>query len=61
MKFIMQHVKPGCRITIDSLEKFGGDSVAEVTRNHAAYLEHVPEHLRTAPADVSPRPEGGTA
>lgn len=43
------------------LEKFGGDSVAEVTRNHAAYLEHVPEHLRTAPADVSPRPEGGTA
>ena len=25
MKVIMQHVKPGCRITIDSLENFGGD------------------------------------
>ena len=25
MKFIMQHVKPGCRITIDSLKNFGGD------------------------------------
>lgn len=25
MKFVMQHVKPGCRITIDSLENFGGD------------------------------------
>ena len=25
MKFIMQHVKEGCRITIDSLENFGGD------------------------------------
>ncbi len=25
MKFIMQHVKPGCKITIDSLENFGGD------------------------------------
>ena len=25
MKFIMQHVKPGCKITIDSLEHFGGD------------------------------------
>ncbi len=25
MKFIMQHVKPGCRITIDSLDNFGGD------------------------------------
>ena len=24
MKFIMQHVRPGCRITIDSLEAFGG-------------------------------------
>ena len=24
MKFIMQHVKPGCRITIDSLESMGG-------------------------------------
>lgn len=29
------------------LEKFGGDSVAEVARNHAAYLAAVPEHLRT--------------
>ncbi|AXH95078.1 chorismate synthase [Ornithinimicrobium avium] len=29
------------------LEKFGGDSVAEVARNHAAYLGSVPEHLRT--------------
>ncbi|MDO4532409.1 MAG: hypothetical protein Q4C36_01675 [Coriobacteriia bacterium] len=25
MRFIMQHVQPGCRITIDSLEKMGGD------------------------------------
>ena len=25
MKFIMQHVKDGCKITIDSLENFGGD------------------------------------
>ena len=25
MKFIMQHIKPGCRFTIDSLENFGGD------------------------------------
>ena len=25
MKFIMQHVKPGCKITIASLENFGGD------------------------------------
>ena len=25
MKFIMQHVKPGCKITIDSLKNFGGD------------------------------------
>ena len=25
MRFIMQHVKPGCKITIDSLEHFGGD------------------------------------
>lgn len=25
MRFVMQHVKPGCRITIDSLENFGGD------------------------------------
>lgn len=25
MLFIMRHIKPGCRITIDSLERFGGD------------------------------------
>lgn len=25
MKFVMQHVEPGCKITIDSLENFGGD------------------------------------
>lgn len=25
MKFVIQHVKPGCRVTIDSLENFGGD------------------------------------
>ncbi len=25
MKFIMQHIKPGCRITIDSLENMNGD------------------------------------
>lgn len=29
------------------LEKFGGDSVAEVARNHAAYLQDVAEHQRT--------------
>lgn len=29
------------------LEKFGGDSVTEVARNHAAYLEAVAEHQRT--------------
>jgi chorismate synthase len=29
------------------LEKFGGDSVAETARNHAAYLEAVPEAMRT--------------
>ena len=34
------------------LEKFGGDSVAEVARNHAAYLASVAEHLRT-PATVT--------
>ena len=28
MKFIMQHVKPGCKITIDSLDNFGGDLAA---------------------------------
>ena len=25
MRFIMQHAEPGCKITIDSLENFGGD------------------------------------
>lgn len=25
MKFVMQHIKPGCKFTINSLEKFGGD------------------------------------
>ena len=25
MKFIMQHIKPGCRITIDSLKNMGGE------------------------------------
>ncbi|NCT90861.1 chorismate synthase [Cellulomonas sp. APG4] len=29
-----------------ALEKFGGDSVAEVARNHAAYLESIPEQAR---------------
>lgn len=29
------------------LEKFGGDSVAETSRNHAAYLASIPEALRT--------------
>lgn len=28
------------------LEKFGGDSVAEVRRNYEAYLEAIPEHMR---------------
>lgn len=25
MKFVMQHIKPGCRFTIDSLKNFGGE------------------------------------
>jgi chorismate synthase len=29
------------------LEKFGGDSVAETARNHAAYLASIPEAMRT--------------
>ncbi len=29
------------------VEKFGGDSVAETRRNHAAYLESIPSRLRT--------------
>jgi chorismate synthase len=29
------------------LEKFGGDSVAETARNHAAYLAAIPEAMRT--------------
>ncbi len=29
------------------LEKFGGDSVAETARNHAAYLASIPEGMRT--------------
>lgn len=29
------------------LEKFGGDSVAETSRNHAAYLAAIPELMRT--------------
>jgi chorismate synthase len=29
------------------LEKFGGDSVSETARNHAAYLESIPKGLRT--------------
>jgi chorismate synthase len=29
------------------LEKFGGDSVAETRRNHAAYLAAIPEGMRT--------------
>ncbi|SOC54628.1 chorismate synthase [Ornithinimicrobium cerasi] len=37
------------------LEKFGGDSVVEVARNHAAYLAAVPQHLRTpATGEVAP-------
>ena len=32
------------------LEKFGGDSVAETARNLAAYLEAIPENLRTQAA-----------
>ncbi|WP_084126954.1 chorismate synthase [Demequina sp. NBRC 110054] len=28
------------------LEKFGGDSVAEVSRNISSYVESIPEHLR---------------
>ena len=30
------------------VEKFGGDSVAETARNHAAYLAHIPAGMRTA-------------
>jgi chorismate synthase len=29
------------------MEKFGGDSVAETARNHAAYLASIPEAMRT--------------
>jgi chorismate synthase len=29
------------------VEKFGGDSVAETARNHAAYLAAIPEAMRT--------------
>jgi chorismate synthase len=29
------------------IEKFGGDSVAETARNHAAYLASIPEAMRT--------------
>jgi chorismate synthase len=29
------------------LEKFGGDSVSETARNHAAYLASIPEAMRT--------------
>ncbi|XVX21801.1 chorismate synthase [Actinomycetota bacterium] len=29
------------------LEKFGGDSVSETARNHAAYLESIPAEMRT--------------
>jgi chorismate synthase len=29
------------------LEKFGGDSVAETSRNHVAYLGAIPEGMRT--------------
>jgi chorismate synthase len=29
------------------VEKFGGDSVAETARNHAGYLDAVPERLRS--------------
>ncbi len=29
------------------MEKFGGDSVAETSRNHAAYLAAIPEAMRT--------------
>ena len=28
------------------LEKFGGDSIAEVARNHAAYVEAIPDLQR---------------
>ena len=30
-----------------ALEKFGGDSVSETARNHAAYLAAIPESMRT--------------
>lgn len=30
------------------LEKFGGDSLAEVQRNYRAYLDNIPEELRTS-------------
>src|SRR5690606_6921327 len=40
------------------LEKFGGDSVAEVARNHAAYLAAVGDHLRT-PATGATRAGAG--
>ncbi len=30
-----------------AVEKFGGDSVAETARNHTAYLQAIPERMRT--------------
>jgi len=30
-----------------ALEKFGGDSVTETARNHAAYLAAIPEEMRS--------------
>jgi chorismate synthase len=36
------------------LEKFGGDSLAEVRRNISGYLEAIPAHLATNPELVDP-------
>lgn len=36
------------------LEKFGGDSVAEVVRNRNAYLAAIPAQLRTSPELADP-------
>lgn len=37
-----------------ALEKFGGDSAAEMVRNRDAYLEAIPEALRTSPELADP-------
>jgi chorismate synthase len=39
------------------LEKFGGDSVAETARNHAAYLASIPTTMRSEGTEGTERTE----